>query len=96
MHFCWHHPCLWYEIEQVWELLHTRIQVAGHVILVGYEVHAYEMIDPLVRLHLVEPVGVDGGVSPANVPFLLHLSGALPFELFLGHLPNNGILRLYR
>ena len=50
----------------------------GHIILIGNEVHAHEVIDSLVGLHLRHLVRIDDRVSPAYVPFFSILACTAP------------------
>lgn len=63
-------PGLREEFVLVWEPLEHLFEVAREVVLPREGVHAREVVDSLIGLHLVKPLDSDSRVAPIQVPLL--------------------------
>ena len=62
-------------------VLHLE-HILGEVILSGERVHAWEMVDLLMRLHLTQHLHADCRINPLDIPVLrLFLAGDVVVQL---------------
>lgn len=88
-------PSLREELVIIWEdLLHAH-QVPCKVVLSCQCVHAREVIDPLVWLHLLQLLTLHSSILPTYVPILLLRSCQLHFIILLRYVSHNVVLGLH-
>ena len=86
-------PCFGEEFEVVGELLRHFVQIPSQVVLPGYLVHAWEVVDLLVGAHLLPLVQGGSHVSEDDVPVHIGVPRLFltdfPSKVLLAHLLND-------
>ena len=70
-------PSLGEEIVVFWKALLHPTHISSEQVLPAQYIHAWKMVDSLVRLHPVESVALDSTIRPQNVPVFFVLISAL-------------------
>jgi len=68
IHFIRKEPCLRKEFVVFWELPLHLLQISSQIVFASDLEHAWEMIDPLMRLNFLEKLQSRCNIGPCQVP----------------------------